>query len=108
MCCWTAPRLGRRGRATDVAQIMVMLVQIFYVPLVPENQLNEGIGEAASDQRNKVITKLKRDGGLEDLCGSAGYVEYRGMETDMQTGAEVKGQIKIDVALAYTLDFNKI
>jgi hypothetical protein len=30
------------------------------------------------------------------------------METDMQTGAEVKGQFKLDWAIAYVLNFNKL
>jgi hypothetical protein len=30
------------------------------------------------------------------------------METDMQTGAEVKGQFRMDFAFAYVFNFNKL
>jgi hypothetical protein len=30
------------------------------------------------------------------------------METDMQTGAEVKGQFKMDWTIAYVLNFHKL
>jgi hypothetical protein len=49
-----------------------------------------------------------QDDTLHNLLGTNGYVEYRGMETDMQTGAEVKGQFRMDFAFAYVFDFNKL
>ncbi len=87
---------------------MVLTPQIFYVPVPPETAMNEGIGPLLSDHRVTLLKAIMLDGELADLCGSNGYVEYRGMETDMQTGAEVKGQFKLDFAVAYVLNVNKL
>jgi hypothetical protein len=89
-------------------QIMSLLSQIFYVPVPTENQLNVGIGPLLSQHRIKLVKGIMQDGPLQDLLGSNGFVEYRGMETDMQTGAEVKGQFRMDFAFAYVFNFNKL
>lgn len=89
-------------------QIMRLLTQIFYVPIPPENQLNVGIGPLLSDYRVRMIKAVMTDYPLKDLIGDNGYVEYRGMETDMQSGGEVKGQSRIDFAFAYVLNFNEL
>jgi hypothetical protein len=94
---------GRRG-----PQVMLMEVQIFYVRMPAENALNEGVGEDLSDHLARLQARIIRDGTLADLCGASGFVEYRGMKTDMQTGAEVRGQLLTEFVLAYTLDFNKL
>lgn len=89
-------------------QIMLLFPQIFYVPVPTENQMNEGIGPRLSSHRALLVKSIVNDSQLQDMLGDNGYVEYRGMETDMQTGAEVKGQFKLDFALAYVLNFNKL
>lgn len=89
-------------------QIMLLNPQIFYVPVPTENALNEGVGPNLSAQRVTMIKAIMQDGQLQDLLGENGYAEYRGMETDMQTGAEVKGQFRMDFAFAYVLTFNKL
>lgn len=94
---------GRRG-----PQIMLLTPQIFHVPVPPENQLNVGIGPTISEHRVLLLRAIMMDESLSLLLGSNGYIEYRGMETDMNTGAEAKGQFRLDLALAYVLDFNKI
>ena len=88
--------------------VMELTPQIFFVPVPPENQLNEGVGPNISEHRITLLKAIMNDNVLADLCGSNGYVEYRGMETDMQTGAEVKGQFRLDFAVAYVLDVNKL
>ena len=88
--------------------IMLLQAQLFYVTRPTENQLNVGFGPALSSQRSAMITAVVRDGTLQDLVGPNGYIEYRGMETDMQTGGEVIGQLRLDFAFAYVLDFNKL
>jgi len=89
-------------------QIMMLLPQIFYVPTPTENQLNVDVGPQLSAMRVTMIKAVMQDDTLHNILGSNGYVEYRGMETDMQTGAEVKGQIRFDFAFAYVFDFNKL
>lgn len=90
-------------------QIMLLTPQIFYVPVPTENQLNTGVGEDLSAKRVAMIKAIMQDSTLfENLLGDNGYAEYRGMETDMQTGAEVKGQFRMDFAFAYVLNFSKL
>ena len=89
-------------------QLMLLQPQIFYVPVPTPNPLNEGMGPQLSTFRIKIIKAIMQDGQLQDLVRNNGYIEYRGMETDMQTGAEVKGQFRMDFAFAYLFDFNRI
>lgn len=89
-------------------QIMLLTPQIFYIPVPTENPKNDGVGSNLSAMRVAMIKKVMQDGTLQDLLGDNGYVEYRGMETDMQTGAEVKGQFRMDFAFAYVFNFNKL
>lgn len=89
-------------------QLMLLSPQIFYVPVPTENQLNVGVGPQLSAMRVAMVKSVMQDGQLKDLLGDNGYAEYRGIETDMQTGAEVKGQFRMDFAFAYVLNFNKL
>ncbi len=89
-------------------QVMLLMAQIFYVPIPTENSLNVGVGPLLSQHRINLIRGIMGDGQLRDLLGDTGYIEYRGMETDMQTGAEVKGQFRLDFAFAYVFNFNKL
>lgn len=89
-------------------QIMLLQPQIFYVPKPTENQLNIGVPADLSGKRVAMIKVVMQDGQLQDILGDNGFIEYRGMETDMQTGAEVKGQFRMDFAFAYVFNFNKL
>lgn len=90
-------------------QVMILQPQIFYVPKPTENPKNEGVGPDLSGKRNAFIKAIMGDGQLADLVGDNGYVEYRGMETDMQAGADdMQGRFRLDFAFAYVLNFNKL
>lgn len=89
-------------------QINVLSPQIFYVPQPTENQLNIGVGEDLSAKRVLLLRAIMGDGVLQDLTGTNGYIEYRGMQTDMQTGGEVKGQFRMDFAFAFVFNVTKI
>lgn len=88
--------------------VMLLQSQIFYVPKPTENQLNVGVGPDLSTKRILLLQAVMHDSELQDILGDTGYIEYRGMETDMQTGGEVKGQFRLDFAFAYVLNFNKL
>ena len=95
-----------RGSAS---RLMLMTCQIFYV-LSPRTA-NAGIGEELSGYRGKLIKAILNDGVLGDLLGveqRSGYIEYRGIITDMQTGSSVEGQMQMDFAFAYVLNPNKL
>ncbi len=89
-------------------QINLLLPQIFYVPQPTENQLNVGVGEDLSAKRVAMLKAIMLDGELQDLTGVNGYIEYRGMQTDMQTGGEVKGQLRFDFAFAFVFNVTKV
>lgn len=97
-------------RSTDRRgpQIMLLQPQIFYVPVPTDNPKNVGVGPTLSAQRSAMIKAVMQDSSLQNLLGDNGYAEYRGIETDMQTGAEVKGQFKMDFAFAYVFNVNKL
>jgi len=99
---------GVRSNDRRGPQVMLLLPQIFYVPMPTENQLNEGMALNLSAMRVAMIKAFMQNEDLQGMLGDNGYVEYRGMETDMQTGAEVKGQFRMDFAFAYVLNFNKL
>ena len=99
---------GIRGTDRRGPQIMLLVPQIFFVPQPTETQFNVGVGPDLSEMRVAMIKAIMQDSSLSDLLGSNGYAEYRGMETDMQTGAEVKGQFRMDFAFAYVFNFNKL
>jgi hypothetical protein len=90
-------------------QVMVLQPQIFYLPVPTINPKNTGVGEDLSAKRVVLIKKIMGDGRLRDKVGTNGYVEYRGMETDMQAGAdEAIGRFRLDFAFAYLFNFNKL
>ncbi len=90
-------------------QVMILLPEIFYVPVPTENPKNVGVGPVLSARRVALIKLIMSDGPLRDLVGANGYIEYRGMETDMQAEAdEVKGRFKLNFAFGYVLNFNKL
>jgi hypothetical protein len=97
-------------RSTDRRgpQIMLLSPQIFFVPKPTENQFNIGVGENLSAMRVAMLKAVMQDDKLIGILGDNGYMEYRGMDTDMQTGAEVKGQFRMDFAFAYVFNFNKL
>lgn len=89
-------------------QIMSLQPQIFYVPVPTENPMNDGMGPRLSAMRSAMVKALLLDEQLSELLGSNGYASYRGIETDMQTGAEVKGQFRMDFAFGYVFNVNKL
>lgn len=89
-------------------QVMVLEPQIFYVPVPTENPQNVGVGPSLSTMRSTLLKAILLDGKIASIVGSNGYVRYRGLETDMQTGGEVKGQFRLDLAFAYVFNVNKL
>lgn len=88
--------------------LLTMSPQIFYVPVPPTTRVNEGLGPQMSEHRAKLISAVMNDGELAGLVGANGWVEYRGMESDTQTGGEVQGQFRLDFGVAYLLNFRKL
>lgn len=85
---------------------MTLLPQTFILLQVRENQDNEGVGEELSQFETSLLAMLMHDDELWDLLGGggSGNIEYRGNDTDMQTGSSMEGQMQLEVALTYPFD----
>jgi len=71
------------------------------------NYENEGVGEELSGYRAKIITAVLYDDELRSLVNGFdgnGDIEYRGHETDMQSGSMFLGQMRLDFAFSYVLN----
>lgn len=69
---------------------------------------NTGAGEELSSWRRKVIQAVLGDETLRLLCGDEGGIDYRGYETDMQSGGECVGQMRLDFVFTYMLDLDDL
>jgi hypothetical protein len=94
----------RRGRQFMAPQLMQLRPQIFV--LLEERKLpgNEGVAEELTTFRNAIISAVANDALLMQICGPNGGVALLRVETDMQTGAAVVGQLRFDFAFNYVLD----
>src|ERR1051325_9632470 len=88
--------------------LMLMTPQVFYVPVPPENRQTVDLAAQTTSMRNRLLKAIMLDGDLHQLAGDNGYVDYRSMETDLQSGGEVQGQFRLDIAVAYMLNFRKL
>lgn len=95
----------------DAVRVMLLVPQIFVVLKPTDDGKNTGVGELLSTFRVKIIKAILQDGTLADLLGvdtRSGYIEYRGIISDLQTGSSVEGQLQMDFAFAYTFNPNKL
>lgn len=95
----------------DAARVMLLAPQIFVVLKPTDDGKNTGVGETLSAFRVKIIKAILQDNVLADLLGvdsRSGYIEYRGIVSDLQTGSSVEGQLQMDFAFAYTFNPSKL
>lgn len=94
----------RKGRVFMSATVMTMTPQIFV--LLKERTLptNEGVGEELNAFHSAITRAIATDSELAELCGPNGQVSLRRVETDMQTGSTLQGQMRMDFAIDYVLD----
>jgi hypothetical protein len=101
----TTRRDGARGGPVAVPPaIMEMVPQIFLI-MEPKN-LDKAAeyGPEISDWRMKVLKAIIKDDALLALLGSNGSIDYRGMDTDMQTGRTMEGQLQFNFAFRYVFN----
>ena len=97
-------RVEGRGRQFMSPNIVTMMPQIF-VLLVPRKLPdNTGVGDELNTFRVAIIRAIANDQQLAMLCGPNGGVSLRRVETDMQTGSTLQGQLRMDFAFKYVLD----
>lgn len=100
------PRVRTEGHAFNrrIPGFPITLLPEVWIVLMPkENVTNAGVGEELSAYRVKVLGNIVNDDTLIAIVGANGEIEYRGCATDMQSGGELTGQMRMDFGLTYTL-----
>jgi len=92
-----------RGRRQMSASILVMRPQVFIV-LKLRQPLNVMVGEDLNAFRAKVVKALAEDPALLTLVGASGDIAYEGCETDLKSGMQVEGQMRLDFAITNVMD----
>jgi hypothetical protein len=101
----TTRRDGARGGHLGVPpMIMEMLPQIFLIMAPKLLDKAAEYGPEISDWRMKVLKAIIKDDVLLAILGANGGIDYRGMETDMQTGRTMEGQLQFTFAFRYVLN----
>lgn len=101
----TARRDGARGGVPAVVPMLMELTPQVYLIMAPKDLDKAGeYGPEMSDWRMKVLAAIMKDGALLALLGANGSIDYRGMETDMQTGRTMEGQLQFNFAFRYILN----
>lgn len=93
-----------RGRSHGMppgSTILEIQCQVFIILMPRENQENDTVGQELNSLRMALCKKILKDETLAALCGNNGEVEYRGCETDLQTGSSIEGQMQLDFSLQY-------
>lgn len=76
-----------------------------WVLLMPcEDATNAGQAELLVAFHNKLVKAIQNDEPLLLALGSSGEINYRGFETDMQSGGGMEGQMRLDYAFSYMFD----
>lgn len=97
-----------RGGVLMTPAVMTLSPQIFVLLKPRQDAANTGVGEELSAFRVAVIKAIAQDQILAQLCGSNGQVILNRVETDMQTGSTLSGELRFDFAIDYTLDPNAL
>lgn len=94
----------QRGRVAVSPNVITMQPQIFVLPVPKDLPGNNGVTADIEDWRRKIIRALTLDDQLISFVGPNGQIEYRGMDTDMQSGSTMVGEIQFHFAFRYVLD----
>jgi hypothetical protein len=96
---------ARNGRGVQFLPAIMELVPEIYLIMKPKvlNKASE-YGPEISGWRMKVIKAIVLDAGLLAILGANGSIDYRGMDTDMQAGRSMEGQLQFNFAFRYVLN----
>jgi hypothetical protein len=98
----TNRRDGARGGVPAVVPMILEKVpQIFFIMKPKKIDDAAEYGPEISDWRMKVLAAVLKDDALLALLGANGGIDYRGMDTDMQTGRTMEGQLEFKFAFRY-------
>lgn len=96
---------ARNGRTAMALPAIMELIPEMFLIMKPK-VLNKAAeyGPEISNWRMKVLKAIMFDSTLLALLGSNGALDYRGMDTDMQTGRSMEGQIQFNFAFRYVFN----
>lgn len=98
-------RTDTRGKTRMPHVEMMLLPQIFVLLELRENNENREVGEELSEFEKNILAALFTDGELWELLGGdSGQIEYTDLDTDMQTGSSMEGQMQLGLAFTYIFD----
>jgi hypothetical protein len=101
----TSRRDGARGGVPAVVpSIMEITPQIYFIMQPKKLEAAAEYGPEISDWRMRVLKAIIKDDALLALLGANGGIDYKGMETDMQVGRSMEGQLQFNFAFRYMLD----
>jgi hypothetical protein len=95
---------ARGGVPAVVPMLMEMSPQIYLIMQPKKLDQAAEYGPEISDWRMKVLKAVMKDASLLALLGANGSIDYRGMETDMQAGRSMEGQLQFNFAFRYILN----
>jgi len=102
------PRNGRGGDQVVVRTTKIMRPQVFVLLKTagPTNVAPDGenVGKKLNEHKVEVSRLILADTQLRALLGSNGALTYTGAETDMQSGAAMAGQMRLDFQITYVFD----
>lgn len=98
----------RAGRTMMGPQIMTLQPQTFVLLKPRKTAANSGIGAELTLFRNRIIRDVSKDEFLATLCGPNGQIVLNRVETDLQTGSSLSGEMRIDFAIDYVLTPNAL
>jgi hypothetical protein len=94
----------RRGRTAMGPQVMLMQPQIFCVLKPRTLPSNELVGEELNMFRAAIIQAINTDAPLLALLGANGQVVLRRVDTDLNTGNQLRGEAQFFFAIKYVLN----
>lgn len=96
---------ARNGRGVQFLPAIMELVPEIFLIIKPKvlNKASE-YGPEISGWRMKVLKAIVLDAALLALLGANGSIDYRGTDTDMQTGRSMEGQMQFNFAFRYVLN----
>jgi hypothetical protein len=101
----TTKRDGARGGVPAITPMMMELTPQIFLIMQPK-KLDQAVeyGPEISGWRMKVLAAIMKDASLLAILGANGGIDYRGMETDMQAGRTMEGQLQFNFAFRYVLN----
>lgn len=93
-----------RGHQGFAIHLMDLRPQIFILLVPRDTPKNEGVGEELSAWRAKLLKAFASDQQLLDLVGPNGSIIFRGMQSDMQSGSALYGELQFDFGIRYVLN----